>query len=196
MVASISATARVSSPVTSVRRAGAARSTAVRLAPSTGRPAQRQVFTFATDEKARDRSAEDAARYKFERDGQATAKDNVYVGGFAGGEKNLQYYKESAAKDKGAEGGKKPLHRYTEIQYETGAPEDTPNMKDGLVGGLMGGEAGVKAFSASGEIPSKKADSGPTIPNPLIIILLLFSLVSFVGGYLLLENGGTISDLL
>ena len=69
-------------------------------------------------------------------------------------------------------------------------------MKDGLVGGLMGGEAGVKAFSASGEIPSKKADSGPTIPNPLIIILLLFSLVSFVGGYLLLENGGTISDLL
>ena len=67
MVASISATARVSSPVTSVRRAGAARSTAVRLAPSTGRPAQRQVFTFATDEKARDRSAEDAARYKFER---------------------------------------------------------------------------------------------------------------------------------
>jgi len=181
----------MSAPVVSVRWAGAARS-AVRLAPSTGRPAQRQVFTFASDEGAPQRSVDDE---KFERDGQLTAKDNEYVGGFAGGEKNLQFYKERVAAEKAATGEKGPLHRYTEIQYDTGRPEDTPNMKDGLVGGLMGGEAGVKAFSASGNIPTKKADPGLGIPNLLLIIMLLGATVSFGSGYFLLSTGGNINDL-
>jgi hypothetical protein len=97
-----------------------------------------------------------------------TGRDSTLVGGFAGGEKGLWKYREDRL-------GDDPAAKPKEWKRVYGARKGTDEVdlgKDfgGMAGGFPGGEIGVKAFNATGEIATR--DAPPTLGwGPPVLLL-------------------------
>jgi len=97
-----------------------------------------------------------------------TGRDSTLVGGFAGGEKGLWKYREDRLADD-------PAAKPKEWKRVYGARKGTDEVdlgKDfgGMAGGFPGGEIGVKAFNATGEIATR--DAPPTLGwGPPVLLL-------------------------
>jgi len=98
---------------------------------------------------------------------QKTGRDSQLVGGFAGGEKGFWKYREILEED--------PTIVKKEETKIPGVRKGTKEVnlaKDfgGLAGGFPGGEVGVKAYNATGNIPTR--DAPPTIGwGPPVLLL-------------------------
>ena len=97
-----------------------------------------------------------------------TGRDSTLVGGFAGGEKGLWKYREDRL-------GEDPASAPKQWERVYGGRKGTSEVdlsKDfgGMAGGFPGGEVGVKAFNATGNIATR--DAPPTIGwGPPVLLL-------------------------
>ena len=98
---------------------------------------------------------------------QKTGRDSQLVGGFAGGEKGFWKYREILEDDPTIVKKKE-----TKIPGVRKGTKEVNLAKDfgGLAGGFPGGEVGVKAYNATGNIPTR--DAPPTIGwGPPVLLL-------------------------
>ena len=98
---------------------------------------------------------------------QKTGRDSQLVGGFAGGEKGFWKYREILEEDPTIVKKKE-----TKIPGVRKGTKEVNLAKDfgGLAGGFPGGEVGVKAYNATGNIPTR--DAPPTIGwGPPVLLL-------------------------
>ena len=97
-----------------------------------------------------------------------TGRDSQLVGGFAGGEKGLWQYRDILSTDSRLTPEKAVFKEYGARK----GSDEVSLAKDfgGMAGGFPGGEIGVKAFNATGEIATR--DAPPTIGwGPPVLLL-------------------------
>jgi hypothetical protein len=106
-----------------------------------------------------------------------TGRDSTLVGGFAGGEKGLWQYREARLADDPAAAPKQWKRVYG--GRKGSAEVDLSKDFGGLVGGFPGGEIGVKAYNATGEVATR--DAPPTIGwGPPVLLLALIGGAGYV----------------
>lgn len=106
-----------------------------------------------------------------------TGRDSTLVGGFAGGEKGLWQYRE----DRLAEDPAAAPKEWKRVYGGRKGSDEVDLSKDfgGLVGGFPGGEVGVKAYNATGEVATR--DAPPTLGwGPPVLLLLLIGGAGYV----------------
>lgn len=163
---------------------------AQRISSSQDRPRRRASLARAGAARAAGKSGEyyvGKGKY-IKDDGRGllakTGRDNLTVGGFAGGEVGLQAYREELNAQNAAkalEKAKKPRRETKEVnlQKDFGV----------LAGGFPGGEKGLKIYNATGELPQTKPATlgwGPPV----------LALVTVLTGYTYLSTGELTQDSL
>ena len=106
-----------------------------------------------------------------------TGRDSTLVGGFAGGEKGLWQYREARLADDPAAAPKE----WKRVYGGRKGSDEVDLSKDfgGLAGGFPGGEIGVKAYNATGEVATR--DAPPTLGwGPPVLLLLLIGGAGYV----------------
>lgn len=106
-----------------------------------------------------------------------TGRDSTLVGGFAGGEKGLWQYREARLAEDPAAAPKE----WKRVYGGRKGSDEVDLSKDfgGLVGGFPGGEIGVKAYNATGEVATR--DAPPTLGwGPPVLLLLLIGGAGYV----------------
>jgi hypothetical protein len=113
-----------------------------------------------------------AGKGKYIRDDRGlvskTGRDDLFTGGFAGGEKGLWAYRDELAEKNAA----KALEKKKRARRES---RDVSLAKDfgGMAGGFPGGEMGVKSFNATGSVPETPTPTlgwGPPTLGALAVV--------------------------
>ena len=140
-------------------------------------------------------------RYLEDDPSKYPGRDNLYTGGFAGGETGLKNFvaekgipysspaKESAAANASAKKQAKGIYvgkgKYVEDDKSNTTKVMKLSTRDALVGGFAGGEVGLKEFVATGEVPFGE---GRKQQSPLIVAGIV-SLLGVAGGILFTDVG-------